>query len=110
VAGQGPGWLDRIEVGRIAPDGGVPFRIVDIGGHQTEGLAEVSDVGDAPRITSVHLTGSRLAPLLPSEGGPAIERITPTLWIAAVGVAVALSLLAVVVVAIVRRTAGGAVT
>ncbi|HUL83986.1 MAG TPA: hypothetical protein VLX89_00525 [Actinomycetota bacterium] len=109
-----PGHLDTIEVGAPAPDPGVaggslvPFRIVDVDGAQVEGVASVGGVASGRRVTAITLGRTPPGLPLPSEGGPTPGRISATAWLAALGVAAVLSLLAVGVVVLVRRTAARA--
>ena len=61
-------------------------------------------------MTAVTLGGTPSGLRVPSEGGPSPGRISAAAWLAALGVATGLSLLAVGVVVLVRRTAPRDVT
>ncbi len=108
-----PGRLDTIEVGAPAPAPGtsgaslVPFRIVDVDGAQVAGVATVGGRRLRPPRHGGQL-GPERRPGLPGSARRAarpIERISARAWLAALGVAAILSLLAVGVVVLVRRTA-----
>ncbi len=104
-----PGRLDTIEVGEAAPAPGtsgaslVPFRIVDVDGGQVAGVATVA-AAIPRRVTAVELNPAPPGLEAP-RGGSTVERISARDWLAALGVAAILSLLAVGVVVLVRRTA-----
>lgn len=126
-----PGRLDRIEVGRAGPHveavpadsdalngcgaGGctpVRFRVVDLDGRETRGIAylglvdgdhaiaEVRTPDVAEGVGAEEVNGT--LPALPSDGGPEIQGLGPASLAIAGLVAVLLSLAAVSVVRLVR--------
>lgn len=108
-----PGRLDTIEVGDATPAPGssgaslVPFRIVDVDGGQVAGVATVG-AATPRRVTAVELNPAPTGLEAPQGSGSTAERISARDWLAALGVAAILSLLAVGAVVLVRRSAPGA--
>jgi hypothetical protein len=102
-ASKDPGQLDVIEVGRgksfqaattpprIAAL--VPYRVVRVDGTTIEGNVVLLKVSGDWRVVTYRGKLPGLA--VPSEGGPRIGSASPVLWLAAFGVAVLLSLVAV---------------
>jgi hypothetical protein len=114
-----PGHLDAIEVGKGSSPAGaavamqsetlVPFRIVTTDGRALAGVATVSipGTGSALRILTVGLGRSPIP--FPSEGGPRIVETSRSKWLAGVGGALVLMAVALVSMALVRRSVSGAV-
>lgn len=104
-----PGELDVIEVGtdrgtRMCEErcADVPFRVTDLNGDVTEGVALTESIsGDGWHVTAVELGTSSLPP----DGGSwAIPRAAAGWWLGAGAIAAVLSALAIVAVRLVRRS------
>lgn len=116
---DGPGTFDAIEVGRRRPChwfgfgpcgvAMVPFRLGLVDGGTIRLVAIVQRRGsepDAPLVVAV-ITGPGADPApLPSEGGPPIGSASSEGWLAALGVAIALSFIGEVVMRLVRPRPG----
>jgi hypothetical protein len=116
-----PGALDVIEVGKGRPSDveavtyDVPFRVAEVNGSEVSLIARVfrhsmrgvdRGILEFPIVELVAYDAGRQAVLpLPSEGGDRIGDASPKVWLAAVGIAVALILLSVLLMSTVGREA-----
>jgi hypothetical protein len=102
-----PGEIDEIEIGadrgaRMCQErcADIPFRITDLDGEVTEGIAHVDTVsGSDWRVTSVDLG---TAELTANDGAWAPTGAPGTAWVLAIAAAVVLAALGVTVVRLVR--------
>lgn len=107
-----PGELDVIEVGRgrtfvslsfVEGAARVPFRVVEASGREVRATALLQRGPDGTGATIVRIEPGTAGLLLPSEGGPPIERATPAMWLAAAGAALFFALLSAALMALVSR-------
>lgn len=102
-----PGELDEIEIGadrgtRMCEEhcADVPFRITDLDGDVTEGVAHIDSIsGTGSRVTSVDLGRAGLAA---NDGAWSTTGASATAWSLAIAAAVILAVLAVMGVRLIR--------
>jgi hypothetical protein len=104
-----PGDLEVIEVGkggasRTGPTYLVPFRIQRLDGNELDAIAEVvSPLHGPPPWHIERLLAPDVALRVPSQGGTPVGSSTPTIWLAAIGVAVSFVLISIALMSTVGR-------